>query len=102
MSHEPCLNTRDGERSLTLQALCPAQTLDLQYVPPEPTRVRPAGLTRLVRVDITLCGSYAGNDEVWATSCASKSATCSDHVRTGSNFDEAVWEIKSVKVYSTE
>lgn len=47
--------------------------------------------------DLTLCGDWAGN--VWNGECASSASTCSEYVKTGSNFDNAVWEIAYVKVY---
>ncbi|GAA5861811.1 hypothetical protein JCM3774_001310 [Rhodotorula dairenensis] len=50
--------------------------------------------------NITLCGEYAGLPEIWSQSCASQAATCSEYVMDPSHFDEAVWEIKSVHVYS--
>ncbi|GAA5982011.1 hypothetical protein JCM10908_004702 [Rhodotorula pacifica] len=52
--------------------------------------------------NITLCGEYAGAPESWAraSACKQKAATCSDFLVDPSNFDEAVWEIRSVKIYA--
>ncbi|GAA5982014.1 hypothetical protein JCM10908_004703 [Rhodotorula pacifica] len=50
--------------------------------------------------NISLCGNYAGVADVWAQTCASKAATCSEYLMDPSHFDEAIWEVKSVKVYS--
>lgn len=40
--------------------------------------------------------------QIWAQSCGSVAATCSEYLMEPSNFDEAIWEIKSVHVYSVE
>lgn len=37
---------------------------------------------------------------MWALACEDKAATCSEFIADPANFDEAVWEIASVKVYS--
>ncbi|BGP55231.1 hypothetical protein JCM8202v2_002829 [Rhodotorula sphaerocarpa] len=52
------------------------------------------------QTDTTLCGDWAGNAQLWASACGTKAASCSDYVADPSHFDTAVWEIKSVKVYS--
>ncbi|KZT67660.1 glycoside hydrolase family 16 protein [Daedalea quercina L-15889] len=60
--------------------------------------------------DTTLCGAWAGDG--WnssgvpgqETSCASttNTATCAEYVlNNGAAFDEAYWEVKSVKIYQT-
>ncbi|KAH9921398.1 concanavalin A-like lectin/glucanase domain-containing protein [Fomitopsis serialis] len=60
--------------------------------------------------DTTLCGAWAGDG--WGasgipgqeTSCASmtSTATCADYVlNNGAAFNEAYWEVKSVKIYQT-
>ncbi|PCH33233.1 glycoside hydrolase family 16 protein [Wolfiporia cocos MD-104 SS10] len=60
--------------------------------------------------DTTLCGAWAGDD--WGDagvpgqeqSCASRTntATCEEFVaNNGAAFDEAYWEVKSVKIYQT-
>jgi len=45
--------------------------------------------------DITLCGGWAG-DQYANSGCP---GTCSDRVMDPSNFDNAIWKIKSVTVY---
>ncbi|GAA5861817.1 hypothetical protein JCM3774_001312 [Rhodotorula dairenensis] len=50
--------------------------------------------------NISLCGDWAGSAGVWALACKDKAATCSEFIADPANFDEAVWEITSVKVYS--
>ncbi|GAA5861814.1 hypothetical protein JCM3774_001311 [Rhodotorula dairenensis] len=50
--------------------------------------------------NITLCGEYAGAPESWNRHCKDKAPTCSDFLTDPANFDEAVWEIRSVKVYT--
>ncbi|GAA5966344.1 hypothetical protein JCM8115_004841 [Rhodotorula mucilaginosa] len=52
--------------------------------------------------NITLCGEYAGLQEIWQQSCGNVAATCSEYLMEPSNFDEAIWEIKSVHVFSVE
>ncbi|GAA5966346.1 hypothetical protein JCM8115_004843 [Rhodotorula mucilaginosa] len=47
-----------------------------------------------------LCGDWAGNAQVWATACKDTAPTCGGAVADPANFDEAVWEIAYVKVYS--
>ncbi|EIM86268.1 uncharacterized protein STEHIDRAFT_147699 [Stereum hirsutum FP-91666 SS1] len=60
--------------------------------------------------DTTLCGDWAGTG--WDTtgipgqdqSCATRTgvSTCESYVQNhGSSFDEAYWEVKSVKIYQT-
>ncbi|CCM01309.1 uncharacterized protein FIBRA_03358 [Fibroporia radiculosa] len=60
--------------------------------------------------DTTLCGAWAGDD--WgdagvpgqAQSCAQRTntSTCQEFVaNNGAAFDEAYWEVKSVKIYQT-
>ncbi len=48
-------------------------------------------------IDITLCGDWAGNSYVFSETC---SGTCSDLVMDPSNYDNAYFEIKSVRVYT--
>ncbi|KAF8609286.1 WSC-domain-containing protein [Ceratobasidium sp. AG-I] len=45
--------------------------------------------------DITLCGGWAG-DQYAQSGCP---GTCSDRVMEPSNFDNAIWKIKSLTVY---
>ena len=51
--------------------------------------------------DTTLCGQWAGADDVWgASSCANTSATCNAHAQLlPSSFTEAYWLINGVQVY---
>jgi len=67
--------------------------------------------THSVIFDTTLCGDWAG--AVWSgagipgqeESCAERTgfSTCEEYVRaSGSSFDEAYWQIRSVKLYQFE
>ncbi|ORY92650.1 concanavalin A-like lectin/glucanase domain-containing protein [Leucosporidium creatinivorum] len=47
--------------------------------------------------DITLCGDWAGSDDVWASAGYSKS--CSTMVQDPTNFVNAVFEVNSVQVF---
>ncbi|KAF9882948.1 hypothetical protein FE257_004859 [Aspergillus nanangensis] len=52
--------------------------------------------------DTTFCGDWAGNEDVWASSgnCATLASTCTDYVSNNpAAFEEAYWEIVSLKVY---
>ncbi|KKY18400.1 hypothetical protein UCRPC4_g04970 [Phaeomoniella chlamydospora] len=52
--------------------------------------------------DTTFCGSWAG--EVWSSdsTCSVLSSTCNDYVQNNpSAFQEAYWQINSLKVYSS-
>lgn len=65
------------------------------------SRESPAKLTfDLTSTDTALCGDWAGNAQVWATACKDTAPTCGDAMADPANFDEAVWEIAYVKVYS--
>jgi hypothetical protein len=51
------------------------------------------------------CGEWAGRQEVWDSSCASKTgvATCADYVRDNpAVFQEAYWEIEGLRWYENK
>ncbi|KAK7438036.1 hypothetical protein VKT23_018204 [Stygiomarasmius scandens] len=48
-------------------------------------------------INISLCGSWAGDDDVWSTSGCP--GTCADTVADPANFDNARWKINYVAVY---
>ncbi|GAA6049091.1 hypothetical protein NBRC10513_003245 [Rhodotorula toruloides] len=48
--------------------------------------------------DTTLCGDWAG--AVWPSECSSKAPTCADYVADPTHFNDAWWEVASIKVYS--
>jgi hypothetical protein len=49
-------------------------------------------------LNIDICGAYAGNGAVYnSTGC---SGVCTDMVKTGSNYDDAYWEINYVKTFN--
>ncbi|KAI5115196.1 hypothetical protein M0805_000710 [Coniferiporia weirii] len=47
--------------------------------------------------DITLCGNFAGEPTVFAQTC---SGTCTDLVKTPSNYDDAYFEVQYVRVFT--
>ncbi|BGP24545.1 hypothetical protein JCM10295v2_003463 [Rhodotorula toruloides] len=55
-------------------------------------------LRTAITPDTTLCGDWAG--AVWPSECSSQAPTCADYVADPTHFDEAWWEVASVKVYS--
>jgi hypothetical protein len=52
--------------------------------------------------DITLCGQWAGNQADWDNSCSTSTgvSTCSDFVKTSSNFLEAYWEVGYIQTFT--
>jgi hypothetical protein len=51
-------------------------------------------------ININICGAWAGNTDVYATTgCTGK---CTDNVAKASNYDQAYWEIKYVKTYTAQ
>ncbi|BGP31970.1 hypothetical protein JCM10296v2_003749 [Rhodotorula toruloides] len=48
--------------------------------------------------DTTLCGDWAG--AVWPSECSAKAPTCADYVADPTHFNDAWWEVASIKVYS--
>jgi len=51
--------------------------------------------------DLTFCGDWAGNGNVWPNECPGK-GTCSHYVKeTPTAFKEAYWSINFVKVMSS-
>ncbi|KAF5361256.1 hypothetical protein D9758_010301 [Tetrapyrgos nigripes] len=48
-------------------------------------------------INTSLCGSWAGDDDVWATSGCP--GTCADTVANPANFNDARWKINYVAVY---
>lgn len=48
--------------------------------------------------DITICGDWAGNQNVWSS--AGYSGTCSQAVEDPSNFVNAIFEVNYVKVFT--
>ncbi|KAF8323301.1 hypothetical protein DL93DRAFT_2128826 [Clavulina sp. PMI_390] len=53
-------------------------------------------------LDTTLCGTWAGSAGSWDAGCAASTgyATCTEFVQAqGSAFDNAYWEVASVKLY---
>lgn len=53
--------------------------------------------------NIDFCGDTAGNSALWAQSCSSKAATCSDFVAANpSAFADVYWQIEGIKVYQLQ
>lgn len=48
--------------------------------------------------DITLCGDWSGNQAVW--NAAGFNGTCSQAVADPKNYDNAVFEVNYVKVFT--
>lgn len=51
-------------------------------------------------LDITICGNFALN--VFAQTCSSVASSCLDLVQTPSNYDDAYFEMKYVRVFAQE
>jgi hypothetical protein len=54
--------------------------------------------------DLTFCGQWAGQQEVWGnSSCGTLAPTCSDYVlNTPSAFTEAYWAINTLQVFTED
>jgi hypothetical protein len=48
-------------------------------------------------INITLCGAWAGNAVEFAKTC---SGLCTDYIADPANFDNAYFELASIKTYS--
>lgn len=48
-------------------------------------------------INITLCGAWAGNAVEFAKTC---SGLCTDYIADPTNFDNAYFELASIKTYS--
>lgn len=54
--------------------------------------------------DITLCGDWAGNDEVYSQveQCPAKYQACSNQVgQAGESFEDAYWEVQNLYIYES-
>lgn len=56
-----------------------------------------------ITINTDFCGSWAGNDEVWAADaeCSAKASSCQEYVAGNPDaFVDAYWLINSIKVYT--
>ncbi|KIK57679.1 glycoside hydrolase family 16 protein [Collybiopsis luxurians FD-317 M1] len=55
---------------------------------------------QLIAIDIDICGSYAGAPDVFGQTCGNVTAQCTDLIQEPSNYNDAYWEINSLRVYT--
>lgn len=51
--------------------------------------------------DIEICGKFAGSPTVFPTTCGSQFKLCTDVIADPRNYDQAYWDINSLKVFSS-
>ncbi|ORY91749.1 concanavalin A-like lectin/glucanase domain-containing protein [Leucosporidium creatinivorum] len=73
-------------------------SLPTAYYPSSSCNINQYFAPQQITINIALCGSWAGEPGVFSPSCGTGS--CADYVLDPSHFDEAYFEIASVRVYS--
>ncbi|KAK7435774.1 hypothetical protein VKT23_011621 [Stygiomarasmius scandens] len=56
---------------------------------------------QIITLYIDICGAFAGNDQVFSSTCSSVAPNCSAMVPDPSNYNEAYWEINYLRVFTT-
>ncbi|KAF5349839.1 hypothetical protein D9758_014017 [Tetrapyrgos nigripes] len=56
---------------------------------------------QIITLYIDICGAFAGNDQVFQSTCGSIAPNCSAMVPDPRNYDNAYWEINYLRVFST-
>ncbi|THU98972.1 hypothetical protein K435DRAFT_513777 [Dendrothele bispora CBS 962.96] len=56
---------------------------------------------QIITLYIDICGAFAGNDQVFASTCSSVAPNCSSMVTDPSNYNNAYWEINYLRVFTT-